>query len=280
MTKPTLVSLALQEDAPNGDITTQAIFGRVSQKATAVFWAKDNLVVSGWSAVQSLAKNHFKTLKLKIKKPDGSFVQKKTAIGTVTGQIAELLRFERVALNFLQHLSGVATLTRRFVAKTRGTKARIYDTRKTLPGFRALAKKAVLDGGGRNHRHNLSDQYLIKDNHVDACLGIYDALDRVKTHRAKTRSRAKIEIEVRNLTELTDALYAAPHIILLDNMPPKLVKQAVALRDAFSAFTQLEVSGGLTIENVRAYAQLGVERLSVGALTHSAPAVDISLKIA
>lgn len=279
MTTKNLITLSITEDAPNGDITTEAIFATTPQMATAQFLAKETLVISGWDIVQELIKIQFKKLKLKILKKDGVLVKNKTIIGTVTGPIQEILVFERLALNFLQHLSGVATHTQAFVQKTKNTHAKILDTRKTLPGFRALEKQAVRHGGGYNHRQSLSDQYLIKDNHIDAAGGIKEALQLVFKHQKQAKKKPKIEIEVRNLTELSQALMYQVDIVLLDNMPPKMVKQAVTLRDALAPKTQLEVSGGITIKTVSHYAKLGVDRISVGAITHSSPAVDISLKI-
>ena len=279
MTTKNLISLSLTEDLPNGDITTQAIFATTPQMATAQFLAKQALVVSGWDIVQELIKIQFKKLKLKILKKNGVLVKSKTIIGTVTGPIQEILVFERLALNFLQHLSGVATHTHAFVQKTKATQTKILDTRKTLPGFRALEKQAVRHGGGHNHRQSLSDQYLIKDNHVDAAGSIKEALQLVFKHQKQAKKKAKIEIEVRNLTELSQALMYQIDIVLLDNMTPKMVKRAVTLRDALAPKTQIEVSGGITLKNVAHYAKLRVDRISVGAITHSSPAVDISLKI-
>lgn len=274
-----LITLSLQEDLPQGDITTQAIFAASAQTATAQFLAKEALVISGWSVVQELLQTQFKKLKLKVLYKDGTLVKNKTIIGTVTGPIQQLLVFERLALNFLQHLSGIATHTHAFVQKTKATDAKILDTRKTLPGLRALEKLAVKHGGGYNHRMNLSDQYLIKDNHIDAAGGIKEALQLVFRHQKQTKKKPKIEIEVRNLVELSQALMYQIDIVLLDNMTPKMVKQAVVLRDALAPKTLLEVSGGITLKTVARYAKLGVDRISVGAITHSSPAVDISLKI-
>lgn len=279
MTTKNLITLSLLEDLPHGDITTQAIFATTTQIATAQFLAKEALVISGWSVVQELLQIKFKKLKLKILKKDGVLVKNKTIIGTVTGPIQEILVFERLALNFLQHLSGIATHTHAFVQKTKHTDTKILDTRKTLPGLRSLEKQAVRHGGGYNHRQSLSDQYLIKDNHIDAAGSIKEALQLVFAHQKRANKKTKIEIEVRNLTELSQALMYQIDIVLLDNMTPKMVKQAVTLRDALAPKTQIEVSGGITHKNVAHYAKLRVDRISVGAITHSSPAVDISLKI-
>lgn len=194
-------------------------------------------------------------------------------MGKIRGPSRSLLAGERVALNFLQRLSGIATLTRKFVEKVAGTGTEILDTRKTTPGLRILEKDAVRVGGGKNHRFGLYDGILIKDNHIVAAGGIRNAVSRARTHM---RHLDKIEVEVKNLGELEQALEAGVEVVLLDNMSVNLVREAVQ-KTAGRAL--LEVSGGVNLENVRQYALTGVNFISVGALTHSAKAVDISLEL-
>lgn len=191
----------------------------------------------------------------------------------------ELLVAERLILNLLQRASGIATLTQEFTKIAKPFGVQILDTRKTIPGLRALEKQAVLDGGGHNHRHTLSDQYLIKDNHIAAAGSVSLALQQVLTHKKTHKLKAKVEVEVTNLAELKEALALKPDIILLDNMTPALIKKAVALRNQADKKILLEISGGVTLKNLKTFLPLGVERISVGALTHSAKAVDISLEI-
>ncbi|HEY5599536.1 MAG TPA: carboxylating nicotinate-nucleotide diphosphorylase, partial [Candidatus Manganitrophaceae bacterium] len=188
-----------------------------------------------------------------------------------------LLKGERSALNFLQRLSGVATLTRRFVEQVQGTSARIVDTRKTTPGLRALEKEAVRHGGGWNHRFHLGDLALIKDNHIALAKGISQA---VKQTRASLSHPLKIEVEVTSLSEVEEALQCGADFLMLDNMTLREINQAVDVIRKTSPATKIEVSGGVHLENVAAIAKCGVDMISIGALTHSAPAVDISLEIA
>jgi len=187
-----------------------------------------------------------------------------------------VLSCERVILNFLQRLSGIATLTRKFVDAASGTRARILDTRKTAPGLRMLDKYAVRCGGGQNHRLDLSDGVLIKNNHIALAGGIALALERAHRNR---RGSQPIEVEVRTLVELEEALVRGAEAVLLDNMPIEQVKEAVARCAKVERRIPVECSGGITLENVRAYAETGVDFISVGALTHAAPAVDMSLRV-
>jgi len=210
-------------------------------------------------------------------------------VATLAGPAASVLSIERTMLNFLQHLSGVATLTRRFVDAVRGTGAQILDTRKTIPGWRALQKYAVRCGGGVNHRTGLSDQVLIKDNHLRVVLraagrgvgaqgGIAGAVQKAR----QASEGLLLEVEVENLQQLREALTAGPDIVLLDNMRPGEVRRAAALVRACRAAggrPLIEASGGVTLRNVRAYAEAGADRIAIGALTHSAPALDLSLRI-
>ena len=210
---------------------------------------------------------------------DGSCVTEQTVIARVSGPLRSLLIGERTALNFLMHLSGVATQTRRFVEAVAGTQAVILDTRKTLPGWRALEKYAVRCGGGTNHRMGLHDGVLIKDNHLAAWVrhvGASTIADAVRQARAVSPSGIVIEVEVDTLDQLRDALAGGPDIVLLDNMNPPMLREAVRLRDEIASSVRLEASGGITLANVREIAESAVDRISIGALTHSAPALDIA----
>jgi nicotinate-nucleotide pyrophosphorylase (carboxylating) len=222
---------------------------------------------------------------------DGDSVTAATAIATIRGSARDLLTSERTLLNLIGRMSGVATLTRRYVEAITGTKARIYDTRKTTPGWRRLEKYAVHCGGGRNHRLGLFDAVLIKDNHlalgrqagIDHGFTPAQAVQRAKQFISETlaaetgTSEMIVEVEVDSLDQLRAVLAASPDIVLLDNMTPAMLREAVALRDAAGSSAELEASGGVTLQTVREIAQSGVERISVGALTHSAVALDIGL---
>jgi len=272
-----IVRDALREDIGRGDITSRSTVSKNTQaKARIVF--KQAGVACGLPVVKEVFKAVDAKLRVKLRAKEGSSVKRGRVVAVIEGPARSLLAAERTALNFLGRLSGIATLTRQFADKVKGAKAKIYDTRKTTPLLRELEKYAVRIGGGVNHRMGLWDQVLIKENHqaVASSQLLADSLKRLG-------KRMKIEIEVRNLRELKDALKAKPDIILLDNMSVAQVKKAVELRRRFtlhaSRFTALEVSGGITLKNVRKYAKTGIERISVGALTHSAPAIDVSMKI-
>ena len=214
---------------------------------------------------------------------DGEFVAAQTVVARASGSLRSLLIGERTALNFLMHLSGIATHTRRFVDAVAGTKAVILDTRKTLPGWRALEKYAVRCGGGTNHRMGLHDGVLIKDNHLAAWVRgqgsevrSQSIADAVRQARMESPSGIAIEVEVDTLEQLRDALTGRPEIVLLDNMNPPILRAALRLRNEIAPTTRLEASGGITLGNVREIGETGVDRISIGALTHSAPALDIA----
>lgn len=210
---------------------------------------------------------------------DGSFVTGQTVVARASGSLRSLLIGERTVLNFLMHLSGVATQTRKFVEMVLGTQAVILDTRKTLPGWRALEKYAVRCGGAANHRMGLHDGVLIKDNHLAAWVrhaGVSTIADAVRQARNVSPSGITIEVEVDTLDQLRDALAGGPDIVLLDNMSSPTLREAVRLRNEIASSVRLEASGGITLANVREIAASGVDRISIGALTHSAPALDIA----
>ena len=265
------VAQALAEDLGlGGDVTTEATIP-VGTRASGVIAARQAGTIAG---VQ-LAEAAFKTLdpftQFEVLVGDGSRIEVNGVIARVSGGARALLTAERTALNFLGHLSGIATLTARYVAAVAGTKARIIDTRKTTPGLRVLEKFAVRCGGGVNHRFGLFDAVLIKDNHILAAGGIDAALQRARTHAGHM---VKVEIEVTTLDEVDDVLQLAPDAILLDNMPLSTLQASV---QEVAGRIVTEASGGVNLDTVRAIAETGVDLISVGALTHSAPVLDIGL---
>ncbi len=267
-----IISQALYEDLGCGDVTTLALVPPDLQ-AKGEFVAKEDFVLAGWPLVVRTFQTVSPEAVVESHCREGAEVSNGSVLGTVRGPAAGLLSAERVALNFLQRLSGIATLTRKFVKAVSGTHASILDTRKTTPGLRLLEKYAVRVGGGKNHRLGLFDGVLIKDNHIAAAGGVEEAVRRA---RAGTDHLKKIEVEITGFDELEQALKAGADIILLDNMSPGQVRQAV---DRVAGQVQLEVSGGISLETVRDYALVGVDFISVGALTHSVKSVDISLEL-
>lgn len=268
-----IIKTALLEDINYLDTTTDYLIEE-DQENTAKFLAKNDGVLCGLDVAlrvfQILQPTGFEA---KIFKKDGDKLKKGDIIAEIHGKTRTILKGERTALNLIQHMSGIATATNRAVEIIKGTNASIADTRKTLPGMRPLQKYAVTVGGGRNHRYNLSDAAMLKDNHVDAGGGIANAVAKLKT---RLGHMTKIELEVRNLDELQQALDAKVDVIMLDNMSPELMKQAVEITNGRAL---LEASGGITDETLREIAETGVDIISMGAITHSVKAFDISLKI-
>lgn len=271
-----LVQAALREDGAFDDITTLSVVPK-NLKARAILLAKQDLVVCGMPLVKEAFRQLDPQSKIKVQIQEGKFAKAGNTIATIQGKARALLSAERVALNFLQHLSGIATLTQQFCQQLRGTKAKILDTRKTIPGLRLCERYAVKIGGGTNHRFNLKSAILIKDNHLEIAGSIHEALKRIP----KQFKKNLIIVEVKNLSEFREALQQQVTHILLDNMSLSEMKQAVALRNAVrrKALTLLEASGGVNLKRVRAIAKTGVDYISAGALTHSAKAADISLEI-
>jgi nicotinate-nucleotide pyrophosphorylase (carboxylating) len=272
-----LVELALEEDVGRGDLTGQAIIPE-PLPGQAAFVARTAGVVAGLQSAAMVFAILDPRIQFASLVTDSSAVQAGTRLATVKGAMRSVLTGERTALNFLQHLSGIATQTHRYVDAIAGLKCKVLDTRKTLPGWRLLEKYAVRCGGGHNHRLGLFDGVLIKDNHLWA-LGQNrkEIRQAVEAARASHGSNVPLEIEVDNLTELEEALHCQPDIVLLDNMSVGQMRQAVRLREEIAPGVQLEASGGVTLASVRAIAETGVDRVSVGALTHSSPALDIAL---
>ena len=265
----------LNEDLGRGDITTQSTVMR-QQSARGRFLAKEKMVVAGLEAAESVFSTLDSQQQLEAFVSDGDEVAEGKVIARTTGFADVLLGGERLALNLLQRLSGIATLTRRYVEAIEGTGAQIVDTRKTTPGLRMLEKYAVQAGGGRNHRFGLDDGVLIKDNHIALAGGVGTAVERA---RKAVGHLHKIEVEVSKETDLREAVRSGADIILLDNLSPEETARMVEVARGLAPNVLLESSGGITLENVRAYAEAGVNLVSIGALTHSARAMDISFKI-
>ena len=264
---------ALSEDVGSGDITSALIFEK-DEIVMADILAGEACVVAGIDVAKWIFNALDERIIFRPLCKDGDRVKKGKRIVSLKGSIRNILAGERTALNFLARLSGVATLTSRFVEKVKGTGAKIFDTRKTLPGMRALEKYAVTLGNGCNHRMGLWDGILIKDNHLAASRSIRDVVKKAKDRRYKN-----IEVEVTSLKEFKEALEAGADIIMLDNMKVEDVRKAVRLGRGGVTPPLLEVSGGVTLENVAKIAKTGVDRISVGSLTHSAPSIDFSLEI-
>lgn len=268
-----IVELALTEDIGTGDVTTLATVA-ADAMADGRLIAKQTGVISGLEAAAFTFARVDPDVRFNALVADGQIVEAGTVIAEVSGRARSLLLAERVALNLLQRLSGVATVTAAYVAAVRGTSARIVDTRKTTPGMRVLEKAAVRHGGGHNHRVGLADGVLIKDNHLAAVGGPDRVARAVAAARAGAPHTLRVEVEVTTVAEAAEAVAAGADIILLDNMTVARMREAVAM---IGGRALIEASGGVTLKAVRAIAETGVDLISVGALTHSAPALDISL---
>ncbi len=278
-----IIENALLEDRATRDATSYACIDP-NQRAAATIIAKEDCILCGIGAIARIldiyaeldgaVTSHYEvTTHPEIF--DGVRLRKGQSVAVIRHNARVILSCERVILNFMQRLSGIATLTRKFVDAVSGTNARILDTRKTVPGMRVLDKNAVRCGGGQNHRLDLSDGVLIKHNHIALAGGIVPALERAHRNR---RGAQVIEIEVRTLEQLEEALQHGAEAVLLDNMPVEDVRRAIERCSQAERRVPLEVSGGITLENVRSYAETGVNFISVGALTHSAVAVDMSMR--
>jgi len=269
------VRQALDEDIGRGDITTLAVVP-ANARGTARLVAREAGVIAGLDVARAVFRALSKNVRFTAKVRDGQRVRRGAVIAEVRGPLRAILTGERVALNFLQRLSGIATLTRAYVARAsvaRAKPAEVLDTRKTTPGLRAFEKAAVRAGGGTNHRFALDELIMIKNNHIAAAGSITAAVRRVR----KRFPRRRIEVEARTPAEVREAAVLNPDIIMLDNMTPAQMRRAVAVIRSMSPKTAIEASGGMTLGRVRAVARTGVDWISVGALTHSAPALDIAL---
>jgi nicotinate-nucleotide pyrophosphorylase (carboxylating) len=263
----------LREDIGSGDLTSEATLPE-DQIETAEFIAKGSFVVCGMETVAPLVfKTQNQAIEITQTCKDKSSASPGDILLTVKGPILDLLKAERVALNLVQRLCGIATFTSRFVEKVKPLPVRILDTRKTTPGLRMLEKYAVRVGGGHNHRFNLADGILIKDNHIEACGSIKNAVARM---REKIPHTMKIEVEAATMEQVRECLSCGVDIVMLDNMEPPMIREAVKFA---SGRALLEASGGINLDNVREVAETGVDYISIGALTHSAPACDISMRL-
>lgn len=272
-----IIALALKEDIGKKDITSELVIP-VKKRTKAVIVAKDNCVICGLDIAAGVFNKMDKGISFECLAREGQYVKKGKIIARLEGNARAILTAERVALNFLSFLSGIATKTSRYVKVVRPYKVKILDTRKTIPGLRRLEKYAVRTGGGANHRMTLDEMVLVKDNHLaDNNKNITEKI------RAQIPKRMEIEIEVENLTEFKDALNKKPDIIMLDNMSVDDIKKAIKIRNSLSTNTRqtkpkLEASGGITLKNVRKFAAAGVDMISIGALTHSVKSADMSLE--
>lgn len=265
-----IINRALQEDIHTGDITTQAVMVG-TRTMTARLIAKQELILAGIDVAARVFALVDADTRVECNVSDGMRIAKGVVIARITGSAASLLQGERVALNFLQRMSGIATVTSQYVEAVKGTKARVVDTRKTTPGLRMLEKYAVRVGGGINHRTGLYDGVLIKENHIAAAGGITPAIERARRYIPHT---LKIEVEVETLEQVYEAIAAGADTIMLDNMENENMRQAVAI---IGGKALVEASGGVNLDTVSAIAETGVDIISVGALTHSPKAMDISM---
>ena len=266
-----LIRMALQEDITSEDVSTNAVMPTAT-KGTVELIAKEDGVIAGLDIYARVFTILDEKTEIDFHCKDGDEVKKGELMATVTGDIRVLLSGERVALNYLQRMSGIATYTRQVAKLLEGSKVTLLDTRKTTPNCRVFEKYAVRVGGGCNHRYNLSDGVLLKDNHIGAAGSVTKAIQMAKAYAPFVR---KIEIEVETLEQVKEAVEAGADIIMLDNMTPEVMKQAVELIDGIS---QTECSGNITKENIQKIREIGVDFVSSGALTHSAPILDISMK--
>ena len=269
-----LIDLVLSEDIRGGDVTSRLLLPD-DPSGRAVIVAKQDGVLAGLPVAGMVFRAVNPRINFRMLKRDGDRIRKGENMAMVRGKVQGILSAERTALNFLQRLSGIATLTSKYVDEVKGTGTRILDTRKTTPGLRVLEKYAVKMGGGENHRMGLFDMILIKENHIKAAGGVSRAIMRARSKRRKE----KVEVEVRNLSEAREAVESKPDWIMLDNMRIDRMGRAVRLIRSASRTIKIEASGSVNLKNVRKIALTGVDFISVGALTHSAPALDMSLTL-
>ena len=272
----TIIDLALAEDLSKGDVTSEALIPPALQGRASIL-VKARGILAGGEVAKQVFLGVDPSLEVELLLKDGARIKPGDIIATVAGRVISILKAERTALNFLQRLSGIASQTAQYVAKTRGGKAKIVDTRKTTPGLRALEKYAVRIGGGQNHRLHLGEAVLIKDNHLAALrileMSLKDIIVKAKQNAPKGIT---IEVEVTTAQEALEAAEAGADIIMLDNMPPDEMRRVV---DLLPSQVKTEASGGITLKNVREVAMTGVDIISIGALTHSPKALDISLEL-
>jgi len=274
-----LIKQALKEDLGKGDITSLYTID-AQANGLALIMAKQEGVLAGIEVCREVFLQVDPEMIIELNKSDSQRVDVGEVVMNIQGKTRSILAAERTALNFLQHLSGIASLTARFAEAVDGTRAKILDTRKTTPGLRLLEKYAVACGGGQNHRMGLYDMVLIKDNHIEAAGGVSAAIQLV---RDGVKKNVKIEVEVQNLSQLEEAIALAPDVVMLDNMKPEMMAEACRMVWSSPARDKgplrIEASGNVNLENIRKTAECGVDFISIGALTHSAPALDFSLRL-
>lgn len=271
----TFIQQALAEDIGDGDHTTLATISADSTGSARMI-LKENGIIAGIDLVLKVLKEIDPRLDVNVIEKDGDYAEKGKIVLTIEGSVHSILKSERLVLNIIQRMSGIATTTRNFVEKTRGTRAGILDTRKTTPGFRFFEKEAVRLGGGFNHRFGLFDMILIKDNHIDYAGGVENAIKSVQRYLSESGKKLQVEIEARSLEDVSNILKTGGvNRVMLDNFSPELLKKAVVM---IKGAYETEASGGINLENIRQYAETGVDFISVGALTHSYKSLDISLK--
>lgn len=272
-----LIDLAFAEDIGDGDATSLSTIPADAMGCQKLI-IKEEGILAGVDMARRVFERFDPSLKMTVFIEDGTHVRPGDVAFSVTGSVRSLLQTERTMLNIMQRMSGIATVTSKYQKKLEGTKARVLDTRKTTPGMRIMEKEAVAVGGGTNHRIGLFDMILIKDNHVDFAGGISQAVQSAKDWCAKNNKNLKIEVEVRNLKEIDEALQADVDRIMLDNFSPAETADAVRHIRQLNKDVEIESSGGITIDNIRDYAEAGVDFISVGALTHSVKGLDMSFK--
>jgi len=279
-----LIELALREDLGKGDVTSEALIDE-NLKGKGIIKALEDGVLAGIEIARLVFKRIDPEIVFKPLVKDGEKIRNKSKVAEIEGKVKSILAGERTALNFLQRLSGIATFTSKFVQEVKGTKTKILDTRKTTPGFRALEKYAVKMGRGENHRMGLYDRILIKDNHIRACGGVGTAIKKVKKSLKNETfvsrfdlKNLKVEVEAKNIKEVKEAIQSEADWIMLDNMSSSQIKEGVRMIRSNRRKMKIEVSGRVNLNNVKKIARLGVDYISVGALTHSAKALDLSLE--
>jgi nicotinate-nucleotide pyrophosphorylase (carboxylating) len=271
-----VINNAIKEDLGSADITTSGII-KFKQTALGRIRAKQAGIICGQDIAAKVFYRMNKDSRYRRLVKDGHRAEKGEIIAEIKSDLKGLLSGERIALNFLMHLSGIATLTSQYVEAVKGLKVKILDTRKTTPGLRLLEKYAVKAGGGDNHRIGLYDMYLIKDNHIEAAGSVGKAIEACLAHRGGTKT--KIEIETKSLSQIKDAVRYKIDRIMLDNMTPAMMTRAVKLIREINSKVEIEASGNVSLKNIRKIAQTGVDLISIGKLTHSAPALDLSMDI-
>lgn len=274
------IKLAIQEDVGDGDITTLATFNN-DAIGMANCYVKENCTLAGVSLAIDICKCVDPTLKVSFMYVDGDDIkQAPVCVGKIIGKLSSILRAERIILNCMQRMTGIATVTKQFVALAKNKNIAIYDTRKTTPNFRLPEKWAVVIGGGVNHRFGLDDQILIKDNHIKAAGGILQALDNCVQYSRQQNATIPVIVEVQHEEEFLTAIqHKIVNRVLIDNHTPELLEKYIHYRNSMAPDKKLEISGGITIENIKPYLILGIDCISVGALTHQVRSIDISLKL-